>query len=368
VTLNSHALSLVTAANNLTLSGGITGAGNLTLNANGAGVITVSGLAEQHRNDHQFRHGRGHQRDQRPHRRHVTGLVQNSATSVLNLTNNANQFTGTTSILAAAEARRPIRALEEPLRHHRLERDHHRARLGHSHRAVLGGLAGSVNLASAVTAGYSAVTALTLNPQTGTSVTYSGVITNGLPAGMALTKTGYGTQTLTGVNTYSGATNVYAGTLALSGASGSALNSAVTVRGGTLLLDNSAAWVDRVSDSAALSLGSLTLTSSNGASAQTETVGATTFAVGGKSPSTTAPPRRPDHAGAGRSDPLGRRGHRLRRHGRHARRRANSPNVTCFAFPGASNGILPWATVGGTAWAEDNIGSIRATPARSTPT
>jgi autotransporter-associated beta strand protein len=42
VTLNSHDLILSPAASALTLSGGVTGSGNLTLNSTGAGIITLS--------------------------------------------------------------------------------------------------------------------------------------------------------------------------------------------------------------------------------------------------------------------------------------------------------------------------------------
>jgi autotransporter-associated beta strand protein len=223
-----------------------------------------------------------------------------------------------------------------------------------------GGLAGSVNLSGAII-GYNAVTALRLNPQLVTSVVYGGVISDGSSA-MTLTKTGDGTQTLTGANTYGGATTIYDGTLALSGASGSALNSAFTVRGGTLSLDNSGGWANRLADGTALSLGSLTLTSANGAGVANETVGATTFAVGGKviiNDGTTAGDQTTLAMGAvtrsagaaidfvGTGGTLG--------------GGANSPNITSTgAFPSASNGILPWATVNGTQWAEDNAGSIRA--------
>jgi len=85
---------------------------------------------------------------------------------------------------------------------------------------TLGGLKGGVNLATAIT-GYSAVTSLTLNPQTGTS-SYSGVIADGA-SGMTLTKSGSGTQVLTNTNTYTGATTISGGTLQVDGslASGS---------------------------------------------------------------------------------------------------------------------------------------------------
>ena len=78
---------------------------------------------------------------------------------------------------------------------------------------TLGGLSGAVDLATAITDGYSSVTNLTLNPGAGISATYSGVIADGAP-GMTLTKTGAGTLTLNGTNTYTGKT-------ILGGASGS---------------------------------------------------------------------------------------------------------------------------------------------------
>ena len=86
---------------------------------------------------------------------------------------------------------------------------------------TLGGLTGNKNLASVFTTtsgGYDGVTELTLNPVSGATLSYTGVIADGA-AGMSLTKTGAGTQTLAGVNTYTGATSINAGTLAL-GANG----------------------------------------------------------------------------------------------------------------------------------------------------
>jgi autotransporter-associated beta strand protein len=86
---------------------------------------------------------------------------------------------------------------------------------------TIGGLTGNKNLADVFTTtagGYGALTALTLNPGTGASHSYSGGIADGA-AGMTLTKNGAGTQTLSGTNTYTGATTVSAGTLALVGGS-----------------------------------------------------------------------------------------------------------------------------------------------------
>lgn len=95
---------------------------------------------------------------------------------------------------------------------------------------TLGGLTGNKDFASVfttTTGGYSGVTALTLNPGTGESHTYSGGIANGA-AGMSLTKTGGGTQILSGANTYTGGTLVSAGTLVLNGSTSATGNFAVS--------------------------------------------------------------------------------------------------------------------------------------------
>ncbi len=81
---------------------------------------------------------------------------------------------------------------------------------------TFGGLKGSANLAAVITIGYGGVTALTLNPGTAVANAYSGGIANG-SGNTTLTKTGAGTQTLSGTLTYTGATTVSTGTLVLSG-------------------------------------------------------------------------------------------------------------------------------------------------------
>jgi autotransporter-associated beta strand protein len=300
-----------------------------------------------------------------------SGGLSKTGAGTLNLTLNGNEFTGTTTLnagkvtLGVSNANTPYVLWKSPFD----TTNANGTTIGLSYLGTggnvvtkpwLGGLTGGVNLALGFTAGYSGFTELTLNPQTGTSVSYSGVIANGA-ANMALNKTGHGTQTLTNTNTYSGATTVWAGTLALSDASGTAQNSAFTVRGGTLLLDNSTAWANRLNDTTALSLGTLTLTSSNGAGIQSEAVGATTFAVGGKvtinngttlgDQTTLALGAVSRTAGAaidfvGTGGTLG--------------SGADSPNVTSSSLLANTNGILPWATVGGTQWAENNSNSIRA--------
>ncbi|HEX5790057.1 MAG TPA: autotransporter-associated beta strand repeat-containing protein [Luteolibacter sp.] len=76
----------------------------------------------------------------------------------------------------------------------------------------LGGLSGNKNLASIFTTtsgGYSSVTAITLDVATANNLTYSGVI----DGARNLTKTGLGTQVLSGTNGYTGTTTVSNGTL-----------------------------------------------------------------------------------------------------------------------------------------------------------
>ena len=110
---------------------------------------------------------------------------------------------------------------------------------------TLGGLIGNKNFAatggvfSTTTGGYGTLTALTLNPGTGQSHSYSGVIANGA-TGMTLTKTGAGTQTLTNAtNLYTGATNVNVGTLSIDGTGTINTSSGVTINGGTFRYNSS---------------------------------------------------------------------------------------------------------------------------------
>jgi autotransporter-associated beta strand protein len=144
---------------------------------------------------------------------------------------------------------------------------------------TIGGLTGATgNLATIISSGYSSVTSLTLNPNSG-SVTYGGVIANGA-AGMNLIKAGAGTQVFTGTNTYTGTTTVNAGILKLD--RGTADNSAIatdgvagttdiTISGGTLELAQS----EQIGNTGriVLSSGSFNFGSATG---KTETIGAFT--------------------------------------------------------------------------------------------
>lgn len=95
---------------------------------------------------------------------------------------------------------------------------------------TFGGLAGSTNLSSAAT-GLGALAALTLNPQSGKSYDYGGIIANGTSAGMSLTKSGPGSQRLTGVSTYTGTTFVNAGRLEIAGSGNLANTAGVVING-----------------------------------------------------------------------------------------------------------------------------------------
>jgi len=106
---------------------------------------------------------------------------------------------------------------------------------------TFGGLKGSRDLLSAFTSTGGGnekllvstnVTGFSLNPGTGVTCTYSGGIAN-FANGTTITKTGEGTQILSGTNTYTGSTTISAGTLGL-GANNMLTNSPIILTGGTL--------------------------------------------------------------------------------------------------------------------------------------
>jgi autotransporter-associated beta strand protein len=110
--------------------------------------------------------------------------------------------------------------------------------------------------------------------------------------GGGLTKNGTGTLTLSAINTYTGATTVSAGTLAVNG-TGSINNSAVTVNGGTFRYNSSVAYSGALTYTSGTvggtnltgSLNNLTISSgqtlSPGNSPGTATTGSQTWAGGG---------------------------------------------------------------------------------------
>ncbi|MBW8782917.1 MAG: autotransporter-associated beta strand repeat-containing protein [Verrucomicrobia bacterium] len=98
-----------------------------------------------------------------------------------------------------------------------------------------GSLSGASNLGGNVASGTKTLSVGNL----GTNTTYSGSIRDSVgTAGaiVAVTKVGSGTWTLSGANTYTGATTINAGTLALSAANALAAGSTIKLGGGTLNL------------------------------------------------------------------------------------------------------------------------------------
>ena len=99
---------------------------------------------------------------------------------------------------------------------------------------TLGGLAGSGNIALLNNATTPAAIALTLNVATGNAPQYNGVLSG---AGATLTKTGAGTETLGGANTYTGVTTINGGTLQLGNSGAGKIlttSGVVTASGATL--------------------------------------------------------------------------------------------------------------------------------------
>lgn len=114
---------------------------------------------------------------------------------------------------------------------------------------TLGGLTGNKNFASVfttTTGGYTGLTALTLNPGTGVTHSYSADIGNG---SMSLIKTGAGTQILTSANTYTGNTTINLGTLSVEApnfANASTVGIGTLAAPGTAFLDLPNAGTDTV--------------------------------------------------------------------------------------------------------------------------
>jgi autotransporter-associated beta strand protein/probable HAF family extracellular repeat protein len=95
------------------------------------------------------------------------------------------------------------------------------------------------------------------------STTFSGVIQDGTSA-TALTKTGAGTLTLSGANSYTGLTSIVAGTLALSGTSIASSSGVLDLGTFDISATSAGATIGTLSGNGIVRLGSRTLTISNG--------------------------------------------------------------------------------------------------------
>lgn len=155
----------------------------------------------------------------------TVSLIVNTSAGVTTLSG-GNTFTGDTTLTSGVLALNNINALRDSA----LNTAGTGTVTTNQTSLTIGGLKGSRNLATVITTGHNTLSALTLNPLSGTS-TYSGVIANGSNA-RSLTKVGAGTQVLGGANTYTGSTTVSGGTLIVNGSIG---GSGVTVNTGATL-------------------------------------------------------------------------------------------------------------------------------------
>lgn len=142
-------------------------------------------------------------------------------------------------------------------------------------------------LATTVIQNGSNATASTLTVNNSTTQTFAGVLQNGGTQALALTKSGAGTLTLGGANTYTGLTTITEGTL--NATNNSSLGSSTAATAGLLMNPSSGtATVNFTSAAPAIaSLASSGAGTSNVVLGNTTTPAATTLTVGGNNTSTT---------------------------------------------------------------------------------
>ena len=310
ITLNSHALNLSTVSSTLTSSGGVTGTGNLVLNATGAGVITLS-TADVNNTGTITNSGIGTAVDVITANigSNVTGVIQNSTTSALTLSG-TNTYTGPTTVSAGTLKFNTAAAIGGTARSVTVASGATVAGGYAIDNAFLNRLAENSN-AFAVAIGAADSNNLDFSSSTGANLpnaslgatsafTYSGTLTpnsavyrlggggatltvsSTLAAGNALAVSG-SPVTLTAANLLDGATTISGTTLTLNGTAGAlAATSGITLaNGGSLLLTNATATnnTNRINDSAAITVnggGTLNfgVTTTANAGNFSETVGA----------------------------------------------------------------------------------------------
>jgi len=231
----------LTLANNgtavLTHSGGITGTGNLTLRNNGAtasgitistasvnntGTITNSGS------------GTGSVLISSAIGTNVSGVVQNSSTSTLTLSD-ANTYSGGTTVSAGVLSITSTSALPSWSTNggYSVASGASLAVYNAVTDANITTMLGTTNFAADSAIGFDTTTA---------SRTYTANLGNTAQGALGLTKTGSNSLILTGASTYTGATTINAGTLQLgnNGATGSiSASSNITINSGTLIVNRS---------------------------------------------------------------------------------------------------------------------------------
>jgi len=206
----------------------------------------------------------------------------------------------------------------------------------------IGGLGGGGTTGGAVNVGTAPGTYTLYLAGGAAPSSYSGVLQDNGSAVLGLMVVG-ATQTLTAANTYSGTTYVGLGELTLSD-NGSILNSAVSLSGGTLQIDNSGTnGTNRLSDTAAMTLGGGTfLYQGNSSAASTETAGQLQVNQGASTVTV--------NAGTGQTATMTFNG--LSRVQGGGTVNFNGTGTTRLAGASNTNGILGgYATYGGTEWA-----------------
>ena len=231
--------------NTQTYSGNITGGGGgsvVSLNA-GVGTIVFSGAVNFSGTITNVSTTANNTTISGPISSNVTGVIQNSATSKLVISNVSNAQ-GSTTITSGTLQTTAANVL------------------GSGALTVNGTLdmngfdqtVGSLTGAGVVTTTAAVATGLTVGDNTSPAA-FSGVISNGSGT-ISLTKVGTGTLTLSGLNTYSGATTVNAGTLKLGAANSIGSSSAVTVgASGTFNLNSFSDTVASIADNGTVTFG-----------------------------------------------------------------------------------------------------------------